>query len=345
MVFVLIRATRGIGVKRLKAAINSKYADKSVLVMDSDEVGKALRLMQIKSDVINGPEGFDAIYMVEPDMARDLFRQKSSENRNFVYIDYGHYMVPLELVDACLVMGLRFNEEEFRKCYLDYAMDAADVDVSAMKSVLSRISLEDVNSVILWGDAYGYKQLESYSMYKSLYMYGMSSSIIEGYKAMDANETIEYTLALLSGTQHGPKAHGRSKGSFDAEEKLVHTSPLLDSKWHTEQQEARRHRVARWRKMERKQNPGRRGSRRRHRRVPKKRSSGSSRHDKKNKKNRRHHHRGSSRTNKKKRQSRHRHNSGRHDKKNKTKKSRSHRHRKQRGSNRKRRGSNRKRRH
>ena len=75
MVFVLVKATKGIGVKQLKAAINSKYADKSVLVMDSEEISKMVKLFQIKSGLVGSENYYDDFYQKELEFVDSIFKQ------------------------------------------------------------------------------------------------------------------------------------------------------------------------------------------------------------------------------------------------------------------------------
>ena len=364
MVFVLVKATKGIGVKQLKAAINSKYADKSVLVMDSEEISKMVKLFQIKSGLVGSENYYDDFYQKELEFVDSIFKQNLHDYQHFVYVDYELHRAPTDLVDAFLVMGLRFNEQELRKCYLDMMRDTANVDVASMKALLNKIPLDKVEEVWLWAGIYGYESFQGYDHYKTNYMHNVAGSIQTGYKALAVDETIEYIMGLLNGTQHGPKKIHVPSGRMAENEhdKIYHSSPLLDAQWYDTRQEKRRQSLAEWKKQRgrgprrRSRLVGRRGSRRHNRRSSRsknkiKKKGHKKRHGSRSKnKNKRKGHKkrhGSRSTHKKKRHGyRSKNKKKRHGSRSKNKKHGHHRRSSRRARHhRKRRGSDRKRRH
>lgn len=300
---MLVRGTPGIGIKQLKAAIASKYGDKSVWVMDSDEMGKIVRLNQIKIYGSLDPETTD-LFMNESNNFAEILTKNKSNYKHCVFIDYGLYSIPMEIVDARVIMGMRYNDQEFRKCYLDMCLDVTSIDVAGINSVLNNMSLDDVRELWLLGDVAGYQPLRAYDVYKSSYMFGISGSIEEGFKALAIDDAIKYVLELLNGAQHIDRPS--TSMTNEDREKLFRSFPLVDPKWYEAHQERRSRGRAAYRRNED----------RRRRKYKKALQRRSQRHKKKH----RHHHDKSTK--------RHHH----HDKHKSTKR---HHHRKRHGSNRK----------
>lgn len=233
MVFITVYAVRNIGVKQLRAAIVQKFGSKDVWVMDSIELKRELVLERLAKGHVMFQYKRDE-FQEDRDMTKEMFKQKRGMFKHGVYINYTEEPGPDEPGDFECMIAMKFDEQEFRKCYLDMCRDMADIDVSTMKTLLSRIDPDDAETVMWWGDVYNYSYMMTYKQYKAQYMlmiqwfFQLSPGPI-----MDTDDTIALVVNVLSGVQQAPPPRKFLHDlSADDIEGFFYASPLVDLQWY-----------------------------------------------------------------------------------------------------------------
>lgn len=233
MVFANVYAVWNIGVKQLREAIAAKFSNKDVWVMDSDELRREIVIERLARNH-GTPQSIPDAYQDDRNILLEIIRHKRSTFKHCVYINYMEDADHIESGDFECMMAMRYDEQAFRRCYLDMCQDRVDIHVSAMKKMLSRTDTDAVDTVMWWGEVFGYDSFRPYESYKRRYMLFLKWVYqFLPVSIMDVDDTISTIMELLTGIQRVlPPSKERYPRTNNILNQFLRSSPLVDLQWY-----------------------------------------------------------------------------------------------------------------